>query len=383
MDRTLAQWYSLPAGRQALETLVNRIEANPGRMIEPAEFDEGRILVDAKAALGALPEGLTEADFVGIVKLALLTECATESYAAVFEGQARRFDAPWLGRFTRNVWAPDELTHHAPFKLLLLQLGFAEADLDRAVRETQQRRYIHACGETPIHLTTFGMVQEYLTDNWYRLIAQLLQRASPPAAAMVLRIKRRETLHTIWYRDMTALQIEANPHLLGHVAEALAAFQMPGNVLVPELQTASFRWLPRMGGDVDRIRRDLVRLLSAVAGDIRRTGALLVEVAAARGERVGPIAARHIRVALDRLGGPGYGLIGEAVLERVGLGYMFRASPEGPDSALRPYTGVYERVRGLLRSWLAEHIELNLDPPPALSAEPALLTAAHGREPHV
>ena len=41
-------------------------------------------------------------------------------------------------------------------------------------------------------------------------------------------MKQRETLHTIWYRDMTALQLEANPRLLGHIAEALTSFEVAG-----------------------------------------------------------------------------------------------------------------------------------------------------------
>jgi hypothetical protein len=68
------------------------------------------------------------------------------------------------------------------------------------------------------------MVQEYLTDNWHGLIASLLKEASPQAAYMATRIKRRETLHTAWYRDMTALQIEANPTYVTYVAEEVARF---------------------------------------------------------------------------------------------------------------------------------------------------------------
>src|SRR5437764_251302 len=89
-----------------LETLVDRIEANPGDLIDPGEFSEGCALPDMQGVLAQLPEGVTEDDFIGILRLALLTECATESYAEVISSIGRRFEAPWLSRFTERVWAP-------------------------------------------------------------------------------------------------------------------------------------------------------------------------------------------------------------------------------------------------------------------------------------
>src|SRR6185295_16803050 len=112
-------------------------------------------------------------------KLALMTECATESYATVIRERAEMFDADWLARFNDRVWVPDELTHHAPYKYILLNLGFAESELNREIKETQEKQYVHYGGDTPVHITTFGMIQEYLTDNWHGLISNLLRDASP------------------------------------------------------------------------------------------------------------------------------------------------------------------------------------------------------------
>ena len=47
-------------------------------------------------------------------------------------------------------------------------------------------------------------------------------------------------------------------------------------------------------------------------------------LAAERDVKLGPLKASQVSAALNRLGGAGYGLIGEALLERVGLGYMFK-----------------------------------------------------------
>jgi hypothetical protein len=353
--------YSLPATAQrALDSLVDRIEARPGALIDPAELLERGRLLDAKAAAVNLPAAMTEEDFIGILKLALLTESATDSYAAAINNCADRFDARWLRRFTDRVWSPDELTHYAPYKLILLSLGFEEAELDRDIKETSERQYVHHGGVTPVHMTTFGMIQEYLTDSWHGLISNLLRHSSPEAALMVRRIKRRETLHTVWYRDMTALQVEGNPHFVDDIADQVHQFHMPSMSLVPELHTQGVRWQQLMGADFERLFRDLFRFVQETLQNVRLTGRLVLRLAAAKNVNLGPISGRQLELALRRLGGPGYGLIGEAALQRVGLGYMFNCTDGERDGVFGRREGVHERVRGLVRSWIAERL-----PPPA------------------
>jgi hypothetical protein len=115
--------------------------------------------------------------------------------------------------------------------------------------------------------------------------------------------------------------------------------------------------------DASRVARELTRLLYSLLEDPAKGGRLLVAVAEARGQRLGPLPAGQLRRALDRLGGGGYGLVGEAFLEHAGLSYLFRDRP-GPGR--RP--GPASRLRGLLRSWLARHIsvELGFEPAPGI-----------------
>jgi hypothetical protein len=359
---TLTREYTLPSAAHAkLDSMVERIVQEPGDMIDPRQFEDLQGQLNVRETLRTLPDGLGEDEFAGILHLALLTECATETYGDAFRSRANAYDAPWLGRFNETVWIPDELTHHAPYKYILLSMGFGEDELDRDIRHTQEIDFIHKGGDTPAHVTTFGVIQEYLTDNWHGLIADLLKKASPQAAYMATRIKRRETLHTVWYRDMTALQVEANPKLAQHVGEALLAFSMPGNQLVPELQAQVGKWMPLMGADFEQITKDMVRHFYEILGDTRRVGEMILRIAADKNISIGPISPAIVRTALDRLGGPGYGLIGEALLERVGLNYMFRREQGAQDSAFALYGGVYERVRSIARTWIAEQIDFNLD----------------------
>jgi len=302
--------------------------------------------------VNALPAGLDEADFVGILKLAMLTESATESYEATICDCADRNDAPWLRRFITNVWSPDEATHFAPYKVFLMEMGFAEEELDREVRETREREYVHLGGAAPLHMTMFGMIQEYLTDNYHGLIAKALKPSAPEAAAMVTRIKRRETLHSVWYRDMTALLVEAEPHSIEMIVSEVGTFRMPGASLVPELQDQGARWQTLLGANSQQLFQDLFRYVQGTFQNVRQTGELVMRLASDKNIKLGPMPVRLLDSALRRLGGPGYGIIGEAALERSGLGYMFAKRPGPHDRAFAAYEGQYERIRGLVRSWV-------------------------------
>lgn len=343
------------AGVNDLNRIVERIQQSPGRMIALNEFDELLEDMDVSRALGDLPAGMTEADLVGILRLTMLTECATETYAAALEQNACRYGAGWLYNFTHNVWTPDELTHATPYKLMLLRLGFEEAELDRQIRDTRAESLDHLSGETPMHLTTYGMLSEYATDKWHGAIWRMLRESCPQAAYMASRVKRRETAHCLWYRDMTTAQIEHNPGLARYVAEVMLTFRMPGASLVPALQREAGRWLGLMEWDFEPAARELGRLLHEVLGDPGRLGKLLITVMAQRGERLGPFSGRQMEGAIDRLRGAGYGLIGEAFLESVGLLYLVS---RGTAAQRRP--PVDERLRALMRSWLADRIRLDM-----------------------
>jgi hypothetical protein len=114
-----------------------------------------------------------------------------------------------------------------------------------------------------------------------------------------------------------------------------------------------------MGADFDRIVKDLVRLMHEVTGSARATGEFIISIAAQRGVTLGPFNAKQVQMAINRLGGPGYGLIGEAVLQRVGLDYLFKPQEGRQDNGFQLYEGIYEKIRALLRTWIAERLPAN------------------------
>lgn len=342
--------YHLPDNSRLNVYVDNIIQTGKKGIIKPGELIDLAHHLDAKTTMKSLPEGFSEEDFLNTLRLSLLTECATDTYAKVFVSSAQKHDQSWLGRFTEAVWVPDELMHYLPFKTMLMQLGFSEDTLNKDIKDAQETDYVHEAGTTPIHLTTFGTGQEYLTDNWYGLQYKILRAASPKAAHMVARVKQRETLHTIWYRDMTALQIEENPDLISHVAETSSRFKMPGNQIVPELQNRAVDWMPFMGADFVRMKKDLIRLISQITQTPQRTGKLVMEVAEQQGVKFGPISINQVNAAMNKFGGTGYGLIGEALMVVAGIKGQFTDHERG----------VMNKIRGTVRIWLADEIDKRL-----------------------
>jgi hypothetical protein len=331
-----------------LNALVARIEANPGRMVDTASFPER---VDTRGILNDLPEGMSEDDFVGVIKLAMLTECATDIYADAITSRAREAGAGWLAKFNEDIWKPDEYMHAEPFKLILLGLGFNESDLDRRIAEVQNGTFVHNGGNTPVNVSTFGMVQEYLTDHFHGLIADTLKPKLPEAAHMTYEVKRRETLHMVWYRTMTAIQVAAQPDLVENVAFEIARFQLPGNSLIPELQSQAERWLNLMGADIGRITRELGRLMYQVTESPRLFGQLVMETIDKKDLVTGRIKPHHVKWVMERPGGWGYALLGEAILERAGLAFMFKKDLEDAHRGT-----MQTRIRNNLRTWVANKL---------------------------
>lgn len=342
--------YTLANNSRLHAYVDNVVRTGKKGIIKPGELTDLAGFLNARKAMDSLPTGLSEEDFLNILKLSLFTECATDTYARVFASSARKYDQPWLGQFTKEVWAPDELMHHLPFKIMLMQLGFSEEGLDKEIKDAQEVDYVHEAGTTPVHLTTFGTDQEYFTDNWYGLQYRILRAASPEAASMVAQVKQRETLHTIWYRDMTALQIEENPDLVTHVAEASLRFRLPGNQIVPALQSRATDWMPFMGADFVRMKRDLIRLTTQITKSPQTTGKLVMEVAKQQGLKLGPISISQVNAAMNKFGGTGYGLIGEALMVIAGIKGQYADHEQG----------VVNRIRGIVRMWLAAEIDKRL-----------------------
>ena len=70
---------------------------------------------------------------------------------------------------------------------------------------------------------------------------------------------------------------------------------------------------------------------------------------------IGPFPARFVKAAMNRLGGPGYGILGEAMLEKVGLPIPSQKGPQ--DSGYHFYSGIYEKIRGKMRTFVANKID--------------------------
>lgn len=340
--------YAIPdSAVDNLNRVVDRIESRPGRFVDINELKARSADLDVRRVMETLPDHISESDFVGILRLAMLTECATDSYAAVFTQGAAEFNAPWLERFNQTIWVPDEHTHYTPYKYMLMSLGYSEEELVRNMEEVKAKEYYHCCGYTPVELTTYGVMQEHLTDNWHGIIAKLLRPTSPYASSAVTLVKRRETLHTMWYRKMTAIQVEGNPELLGLIVDTLGNFQMPGTRLVPDLGTRAMEWMTALNVDFKRVAQDIVRNFSEVAGSVRRSGEMVMLMAARNGYKVGPVPAGVAQRFMKTFGG--HGLIGEAMLDKVGL----------PLPADRP-TGLHGSVRSKVRTFIADHIDLGI-----------------------
>ena len=361
MSRLLT--YALPEGTNAhIDDLVEEIERSPFGSPTPVDLAGVYERLHIKDVVDDLPEGLNEEDLRGILMLAMLTECATDSYATVFYEGARDYGTPWLTRFTERTWVPDEYTHADPFKSMLMSMGHSEAELDDHIKRVQEKTFVHSSGKTPVELTTFGILQEFLTDHWHGMIAGLLTRRAPEAAHLANEVKKRETLHYMWYREMTAIQVQANPDLLHLVAEAVTSFSMPGMSLIPEYQSKALDWMMPAGADMQRNAREVIRHLYALGGNTKRAGELLIEIAIIKGIPIAGLSPTRAQSIIDRMGGVGYSLLGEAVLESVGL-----PMPEGVGKrndnklvgAVPTWGALYDRGRGKLRSLIVGRLDLS------------------------
>lgn len=349
--------YYLP-DNSGLDTFVgDLVDREPPKFIKTEQLEElsGRIHIDPDNLI--LPEGLSAKDFEGIVTLSLYTECATSQYADEFDKAGRKYRQPWLSGFTRKIWEPDEMQHHLPFKVILMQMGRSEVDIDAEVREIQSVDYLHESGDTPAHLASFGMIQEFMTRNWYTKMRNILEKNSPEAAQIVRLVEVREALHTTWYSRMLAMQIEQNPELIRNMAEGIAHFKMPGNQLgetVSGLQEQAANWLPLIQGDMAKLRTDVMRVTAAALNNDRElVGRFLMEMGYAKIGWLSSAPGEVLKGAVNKLGSPGRGILGEAVLEAAGMNRLF----EGEE--VRVMSPGW--VRAKLRTAVAEKIRRNLD----------------------
>ncbi len=278
------------ATRKCEAYVQDLIQHPQGRMVGSVDFDEDRHLIDKAKLRDVLPPGLSEQQFANVLLLSVTTEAATDTYAQVFHESDRRYGAKWLVRLTDHVWVPDETEHSEPFKDVLLVMGYAEEDLNRRIRESREKIYEHTSGDTPVQLTHFGTFQEHLTDNWHGFAGFIVKRFDPRRGRKILSVKKRETLHTMWYGDLTEILVADNPELRYQVTDTTKRFRMPGNNYAPEVEAVSMQLISLMGGDFRKIERGLVRIMSgSYCDNIEYLGEAVIDLLAEKAGQESPM----------------------------------------------------------------------------------------------
>ncbi len=336
------------AGKDKLEAYSAGIIRNPGQMIDPHVFEEIEEQIDLARLVPGLASTIPYEHFVKALRLALLTESATDTYSVQFQEVARNHDAGWLAAFNDRVWDPDEQTHRTPYFRTLVGMGCDPAELQREMRQAQERTFDRKGANDPASITMFGTNQELLTDGYHGAVAYTLKPYAPLAAHGIFLVKKREKLHTEWYRKMTGIQIEHNPELLANAAYITAHFEMPENQVAPQYAAMGGQYWQMMGQNRAQVVKDLLRVFHQLTGDVHQTGQFLLDVGAEKGIKVRGISVKFLRALLMQLHMTGF--IGEVVLQSMGLTYLFQKEEE------RTLKG---GIRALLRGVVAERVGLS------------------------
>lgn len=344
---THAPYRMSEAGQTKLNAYSAGIIENPGQMIDPRVFEQIEEQIDLAHLAPTLMEKIPYDDFVNALRLALLTESATDTYSVQFQEVAEQYGAGWLASFNERVWDPDEQTHRTPYYRTLVGMGCDGAELQREMRQAQERSFDKKGASDPAAITMFGTIQELITDTYHGTVAFTIKPYAPLAAHGIFLVKKREKLHTEWYRKMTGIQLEHNPELLANCAYITSHFEMPEAQVAPHLAPYGGDYLTMMGMDPSQVMKDLIRVFHQLTGDVDKTGRFLMEVAAEKGYRVKGMSAKFLRSLFLQLHLTGF--IGEVVLQSMGLKYLFQKEEE------RTLRG---RVRAMLRTVVAERVGL-------------------------
>jgi hypothetical protein len=345
---TPAEYKMSQAGLDKLDAYSASIIRNPGQMIDPQVFEQIEEQIDLARLIPGLASTIPYEDFMNALRLALLTESATDTYSVQFQEVAKMYGADWLAAFNDRVWDPDEQTHRTPYFRTLVGMGCDPAELKREMKQAQERHYDRKAANDPASITMFGTNQELLTDGYHGAVAFTIRPYAPLAAHGIFLVKKREKLHTEWYRKMTAIQIEHNPELLANAAYITAHFEMPEGQVAPQYATMGGDYWQMMGMNRAQVAKDLVRVFHQLTGDVHKTGQFLLDVGAERGIKVKGISVTFLRALLMQLHLTGF--IGEAILQSIGLSYLFQKEEEAT---------LKGRVRALLRSVVAERVGIS------------------------
>lgn len=335
--------YHVPDNSELTSRVDDIVATAPANFLKPGRLIARRGQLNMAATIANLPPDISEADFVGQTELSCFTECATDLYAGQIIKAAKRDKQDWMERYIKEVWVPDEYTHSDPFKEALLEMGWSESEVDKRMQEANSVLFTDGDNYSTMGTSVFQMVQEYLTDRWYKYAYKLSKDHSPDFAQDVLAVGRRETLHTVWATEFTAIQLGQNPDLLDHVGAVLVDFRMPGNLIVPEQQAQVARWMPHLT-DIKEAEIGLIKTISKITqyDDSDTAGSLVIDLVGRTDRKVGPIELRYARPLMRRF----RTLIGEAVLQKYVL----------PNSKLFDHrdiaSGTYGQLRGKVRRGL-------------------------------
>lgn len=333
------------AGIEKLDAYSAGIVDNPGQMIDPRVFEEIEDQIDLARLVPGLANTIPYEDLVNALRLALLTESATDTYSVQFQEVAKNHGAGWLSSFNERVWDPDEQTHRTPYFRTLVSMGCDPAELRREMRQAQERQFDRRGANDPASITMFGTNQELITDGYHGSVAFTIKPYAPLAAHGIFLVKKREKLHTEWYRKMTAIQIEHNPDLLANAAYITAHFEMPEAQVAPQYAPMGGEYWEMMGMDRQQVMKDMMRVFHQLTNDVNKTGQFLLDVGAERGMHVKGISVKFLRSLFMQLHATGF--LGEVVLQAAGLKYLFQKEEE------RTLKG---RVRALLRDVVVDRV---------------------------
>ena len=299
---------------------------------------------------------LSADEIVDTFRLSLITESLTEQYSSTYRIGAENHKADWLLDYIVRFWEPDELSHADPFKKVLTNFGVESRNLDIEINEARSEtayQHVHASGFHPIALTTYGTLQECITDYWYELQRDFFPPRSR-TSTILSKVKGREALHTVQFRDLTAIQLESDPYLIDEIIPAVINFKMPGNHIPPvkEIESRTQALLPRMGGEVTELLKRIINHMHVMLGDKDVLGKLLMKYASNSEKRfISSVPNSLISQCVGMIRG-GHGLVGEIVLEQFGLRANEKSVPKNVQEKL-----AYQ-LKSIVKRWIRDRMQV-------------------------
>ncbi len=306
---------------------------------------------------------LSADELTNTFRLSYITESLTEQYSATFHEGARKYDAKWLSDYITGFWEPDEKGHADPFRNVLTDFGIDKRKLDDEVQEaSEQTDYSskHGSGLHPISLTTYGLIQECITDYWYELQRSFFPPTSNTSKAIGL-VKGREALHTVQFKTLTAMQIEQDPLLLELIIDTIKNFQMPANHIptISHIEHQTQNWIPHMNGSVYELLKRILGKIYDALQDTSLFGRILLEYASESEQRILNLFPNKFtsRAISSMRGGPGF--VGELILESLGI---LSNEMEAPKTN---FETMQYKLKQIIKRWIADQLRLEefLGPP--------------------